>query len=146
MVHSKGFFNAKGNYMAYLQVILMFATALLVAHLLARVSDNLIAVHIAKIVEDKELCASWLKYIKLAIYIVGVTGGVEVYRLESAFSAYEHSMAQTAIELYRVASSAALSIIWLLLPVFIGSLVINEVRKAYGTRAGKEEQKEQRSE
>jgi hypothetical protein len=130
--------------MAYLLIILMFATAVGVAHLLAKVSDKLVTVHVAKIVEDEELGASWIKYIRLAVYIVAITGGIEVYRLERAFSAYDFGLGQIAIELYRVAAGAAVSVVWLLLPVFLASLVIKELRKVLSARAGTKD--EERSE
>ena len=126
--------------MAYLLVILMFATAVGVAHLLAKFADSLVTVHVAKIVEDEQLSASWNRYIRLAVYIVAITGGIEVYRLERAFAMHDFSIGQVAITLYGVAAGAAVAVVWLLLPVFLASLVIMEIRKVLAARAAAKEE------
>jgi hypothetical protein len=133
--------------MTYLLLLLTIATAVTTAFVLARLTDKLVALLIGRLVDDKELCTAWTKYIRLAIYVVGVTGGVKVYQLERYLSgSYEldPEIGRIGIEIFRAASDAAVAVIWLLLPVFLVSLIIGEVRKVVGARKAETTEEEKK--
>jgi hypothetical protein len=125
--------------MAFVLVFAMLLTAVGVAHVMARISDSLVTVLIAKVVEDEAMCGAWHRYIRLAVYVVAIAGGIEVYRLEKAFTTADIGAAELLFETLRVARDAAIDVVWLLLPVFLAALVIMELRKTFGRRDEQDE-------
>ena len=67
--------------MFYALLIVTLLVALLVSYLVARAFDRPITSILERIV-GSEMAEAWAKYMKFAIYVVGVSGGVRLYDLE----------------------------------------------------------------
>ena len=121
-----------------------FVTALAASWLVGRLFDKPIASILARIIAD-DLSAAWHRYIKFAIYVVGVSGGVRIWELEKYIlpRAMEIDVpALTAerwvLELYRTVIGTLQSIAWMLLVFFVFALIAYvlvrgfELRRAEG--------------
>lgn len=78
----------------------------------------------------EEISSGWLKYVKFAIYVVGVSGGVRISALERYISPGEHddiplvlNAERWTLEIYRALIGALQSISWMLLVFFIFTLI-----------------------
>ena len=67
--------------MFFLLLFVTLFTALAVSYLVARMFDAPITVILSRIV-GPELAGAWARYMRFAIYVVGVSGGVRIYALE----------------------------------------------------------------
>ena len=127
----------------------MFFTLLLVTFLIATVVsvavvtffEKSIAKILVRIVSD-ELAEAWVKYIKFAAYVVGVSGGVRVYSLEQYVSARYESVrvvelsAETwTLEVYRTLIGTMQSLAWVLLVVFVVALFAFVIVRAFELKA-----------
>src|SRR5262249_18980690 len=95
-----------------------------------------------RIISD-EISQAWAKYIKFAIYVVGVSSGVRIWELERYITPPQYTAAQVIeltrdrwiLEVYRTIIGALQGIAWLLLVFFIFSLIafvivrISELRR-----------------
>lgn len=117
----------------------MFLTLLLVTFVVSVVVSLLVAWMFAdpidrilkRIIADA-ISAAWLRYMKFAILVVGVSSGVRVYQLEryispARFDKEAKVLALTQdrwiLELYRTVIEALQGIAWLLLVFFVFSLI-----------------------
>ena len=127
----------------------MFFTLLLVTFLIATVVsvavvtffEKSIAKILVRIVSD-ELAEAWVKYIKFAAYVVGVSGGVRVYSLEQYVSAryegvrvVELSAETWTLEVYRTLIGTMQSLAWVLLVVFVVALFAFVIVRAFELKA-----------
>ena len=67
--------------MFYLLLLVTFLVALLVCYIVSRLFDDSIY-KILNLIVPEAINEAWLKYIKFAIYVVGISGGVRVWDLE----------------------------------------------------------------
>jgi hypothetical protein len=117
----------------------MFLTLLLVTFVVSVVVSLMVAWMFAdpidkilkRIIADA-ISAAWLRYMKFAILVVGVSSGVRVYELEryispARFDKEAKVLALTQerwiLELYRTVIEALQGIAWLLLVFFVFSLI-----------------------
>lgn len=115
----------------------MFFTLLLVTFVIATVVsiavvqffEKSISQILHRIVAD-ELAGAWVKYIKFAAYVVGVSGGVRVYSLEQYVNGRfpgqavsDMSAEAWALEVYRTLIGTLQSLAWVLLIVFLFALI-----------------------
>lgn len=115
----------------------MFFTLLLVTFVIATVVsiavvqffEKSISQILHRIVAD-ELAEAWVKYIKFAAYVVGVSGGVRVYSLEQYVNGRfpgqvisDMSSEAWALEVYRTLIGTLQSLAWVLLIVFLFALI-----------------------
>lgn len=95
---------------------------------------------LVRIVAD-ELAGAWVRYIKFAAYVVGVSGGVRIYQLER----YVQSMHEQVpvltlgtevwiLEVYRTAIETLQSLAWMLLVVFVVALIAYVIVRAFELR------------
>ena len=127
----------------------MFFTLLLVTFLIATVVsiavvtffEKSISKILVRIVSD-ELAEAWVKYIKFAAYVVGVSGGVRVYSLEQYVSAryedvriVELSAETWTLEVYRTLIGTLQALAWVLLVVFIVALIAFVIVRAFELKA-----------
>ena len=109
-----------------------FALASLVSFLAVRFFDRPIGAIFERIIGD-EISSAWHRYVKFAAYVVGVSGGVRVYNLERYISAsdlhpeeqkvLELTRERWVLELYRTIIETLQSIAWMLLIVFVATLI-----------------------
>ncbi|QBC42495.1 hypothetical protein [Iodobacter fluviatilis] len=117
----------------------MFFTLLLVTFVLS-FSVSAIVVRIFSIPIDQilkriiadEISTAWLKYLKFAIFVVGVSAGVRIYELEKYITparwdkdskVIELTQERWVLEIYRTIIESLQGIAWLLLVFFIFALI-----------------------
>lgn len=116
----------------------MFLTLLLVTFLIAisvcfivvKLFHNPLNRILNRLIEDA-LSNAWLRYLKFAMYVVGISSGVRIWELEKYITpaAYENAPVITlnldrwVLEVYRTIIETLQGIAWLLLVFFIFSLI-----------------------
>ncbi len=123
----------------------MFFTLLIVTFLIASaVSFGVVTFFeksinniLVRIVAD-ELAQAWVKYIKFAAYVVGISGGVRIYSLEQYVTSRYPDMQITelsaetwTLEVYRTLISTLQSLAWVLLVVFVVALIAFVIVRAF---------------
>ncbi len=118
--------------MFYTLLITTFLLASLVSFLAVRFFDRPIGAILERIIGDS-ISSAWHRYIKFAAYVVGVSGGVRIYSLERYINAPESGGSESTIleltgerwvlEIYRTIIETLQSIAWMLLVVFVATLI-----------------------
>lgn len=115
--------------MFFTLLIVTFVIATAVSVGVVKFFEKSISKILVRIVAD-ELAYAWVKYIKFAAYVVGISGGVRVYSLEQYVSArytdsqiVELSSETWALEVYRTLIGTLQSLAWMLLVVFVVALI-----------------------
>ncbi len=110
-------------------LLVTFLTAAIVSFIVVRVFDRPISNILDRIISD-EIAAAWAKYIRFAIYVVGISGGVRIHELQRFITpekAGETPVQLTAerwvLELYRTVIESLQSIAWMLLVFFAFALI-----------------------
>lgn len=107
--------------------VVSVAVSLVVAWMFASPIDKILK----RIIADA-ISAAWLRYMKFAILVVGVSSGVRVYELERYISPARFdkearvltlTQERWILELYRTVIEALQGIAWLLLVFFVFSLI-----------------------
>lgn len=111
--------------MFFTLLIVTFVIALGVSALVAQMFDKPIGQILARIIGD-EISAGWQKYVRFALYVVGISGGVSLWRLEQYISG-DTPLAMTSeqwvLEIYRVILDTLQSLAWVLLIFFAFALL-----------------------
>lgn len=133
-------------------LLITFAVSIAVSLLVARMFANPIDSILKRIIAD-EISVAWLRYMKFAILVVGVSAGVRIYELEKYISPsrfdkdpqiLELTQERWILELYRTIIEALQGIAWLLLVFFVAALIayvivrIAEMKKTHLTKKGDE--------
>jgi hypothetical protein len=95
----------------------------------------------------EEMAGAWRKYLMFAIYVVGISGGVRVWDLEKYITPRESegraivlNAERWTLEVYRTVIGTLQSLAWLLLIVFLFSLIAYViVRRRESSAPGKDE-------
>jgi len=112
-------------------LLVTFIVSVIVALLVARMFSKPIDSILKRIIAD-EISAAWLRYMKFAILVVGVSAGVRIYELEKYISparsdkegvVLELTQDRWVLELYRTVIEALQGVAWLLLVFFVVALV-----------------------
>ncbi|MEO6659929.1 MAG: hypothetical protein ABIN44_06355 [Burkholderiaceae bacterium] len=107
--------------------VVSVAVSLAVAWMFAHPIDRILK----RIIADA-ISAAWLRYMKFAILVVGVSSGVRVYELEKYISptrldkearVLALTQERWILEIYRTVIEALQGIAWLLLVFFVFSLI-----------------------
>ncbi len=105
-----------------------------------RIFDAPIAAIFKRIIQD-EISSAWVKYIKFAAYVVGVSGGVRIYNLERYISAPHKDQEilvlnadRWTLEIYRTVIETLQSIAWMYLLVFIFALIAYVIVRGFELR------------
>jgi hypothetical protein len=131
----------------------MFFTLLLVTFVLS-FSVSAIVIRIFSIPIDQilkriiadEISTAWLKYLKFAIFVVGVSAGVRIYELEKYITparwdkdskVIELTQERWVLEIYRTIIESLQGIAWLLLVFFIFALIAFVIVRFAGIRKQK---------
>jgi hypothetical protein len=90
---------------------------------------------------SEEIFSAWSKYIKFAIYVVGISGGVRVWDLEKYITPQSDKrevvqliQERWILEIYRTVIETMQSIAWMLLVFFIFALLAFVVVKGMEMR------------
>jgi hypothetical protein len=106
-------------------------TALVVSALVMWMFSKPLDRILTRIIAD-DISTAWLRYLKFAILVVGVSSGVRIYDLERYITAPRYGDNQTVVELtrdrwvlemYRTVIETLQGIAWLLLVFFVFALV-----------------------
>jgi len=124
-------------------LLVTFLIALVVAYILARFFDQPISAILKRIVAE-EISSAWQKYIKFAIYVVGISGGVRIWQLEKYITATEPdaepillNAERWLLEIYRTIIATLQSVAWMLLVFFLFALIAFVVVKGFELRSEK---------
>lgn len=120
-----------------------FVIALAVSLLLALLFRKPVRTIMKRIVAE-ELSEAWVRYLTLAVVVVGVSGGVQVWNLEKYLNQPKDAAPlilnadRWVLEVYRTIIGSAQAITWLLLVFFVFALIAfvlvrNAERKAGGS-------------
>lgn len=116
-------------FLLLLLVTLLVASAVSVgvAYAFAKPIDGILR----RIIAD-EISAAWLKYLKFAILVVGVSSGVRIYQIEKYITparidkdarVLELTFERWILELYRTVIETLQGIAWMLLVFFLFALI-----------------------
>ena len=126
--------------MFYLLLIVTFLVALLVCYIVSRLFNDSIY-KILKLIVPEAINEAWLKYIKFAIYVVGISGGVRVWDLEKYItSRYDNreivqlTAERWTLEIYRTLIGSLQSIATVLLIFFIFTLIAYVVLRIFSSK------------
>jgi hypothetical protein len=122
-------------------LISTFAISLLVSGIVDRVFDKSIDSMLKRIIADP-ISKAWSRYLKFAIYVVGISSGVRIWDLERYLNP-EPSMNRTILkltaerwilEVYRTVISTLQGLAWLLLVFFIFALLAFVIIRVFELR------------
>lgn len=129
--------------MFYLLLVVTFLVALISCYIVIKAFDEPIDNILREIVTDN-ISKAWTKYIKFAIYVVGISGGVRIWEIEKYITAPSGPRQNTkaivltperwTLEIYRTLIGSLKSIAWMLLIFFGFTLVAYVVLRVFGKR------------
>ena len=118
--------------------IVSFIVCFIVAKLFAKPIDSVLE----RIIAD-EIASAWTKYLQFAIYVVGISGGVEIRYLERFIRATTEDFTPPALtaerwilEIYRAVIETLQSIAFMLLVFFIFALIAYVIVRVCEFRSG----------
>lgn len=114
-----------------------FAIAILVSFIVVKIFDKPLSRILDRIVSE-DIGSAWVKYLKFAIYVVGVSGGVRVWDLEKYITPRPEetevivlNAERWVLEVYRTAVGTLQGIAWMLLVFFVFALIAFVIVRAY---------------
>ena len=128
-------------------LLVTFVVSVAVSALVAGMFAQPIARILNRIIAD-DISTAWLRYMKFAILVVGVSSGVRIYELERYISptrydkeamVLELTQDRWILELYRTVIEALQGIAWLLLVFFVFALVAYVIVRIAEMRRGPED-------
>ena len=121
-------------------LVVTFVIAALVSWTVARLFDRSLRQILGRLVAE-DLSAAWHRYLKFAIYVVGISGGVRIWSLEQYILPRERGSPplvlnadRWALEVYRTVIGTLQSVAWLLLVFFMFALVAYAVVRVLDLR------------
>ena len=132
--------------MFFTLLLVTFGISIAVCFGVVRIFDAPITAIFKRIIQD-EISNAWVKYIKFAAYVVGVSGGVRIYNLERYISARHKDQEilvlnadRWTLEVYRTVIETLQAIAWMYLIVFIFTLIAYVIVRGFELRkSGKNE-------
>jgi hypothetical protein len=112
-------------------LLVTFVVSALVALVVARMFSKPIDSILKRIIAD-EISMAWLRYMKFAILVVGISAGVRIYELEKYISpaqqgkdavVLELTRDRWVLEIYRTIIESLQGVAWLLLVFFVVALI-----------------------
>ncbi len=110
-------------------LVVTFAIAIFVSYIVVRLFRQPIASILQRIVAE-EISTAWLRYLKFAIYVVGVSGGVRIWDLEKYITPRPEetdiiflNAERWVFEVYRTGIGTLQSVAWMLLVFFVFALI-----------------------
>lgn len=110
-------------------LLVTFVVALIVSFVVVRLFEKPIDAVLGRIIAE-DISVAWERYLKFAIYIVGVSGGVRVWQLERYIMPGTEDVepvvlngARWTLEVYRTIIGTLQSVAWMLLVFFLVALI-----------------------
>ena len=119
-----------------------FVIAVVVSSIVARMFTQPISGILNRIITD-DISAAWLKYMKFAIYVVGISKGVRVWELERYINPgryddkariLELTQDRWILEVYRTIIETLQGIAWMLLVFFVFALIAYVIVRVFESR------------
>ncbi len=121
-----------------------FTIAVLCSFVVARLFDKPTGAILSRVVAE-ELSSAWHRYIKFAIYVVGVSGGVRIWELEKYITPRSKDVEVTVLnadrwvlEVYRTIIATLQSVAWMLLVFFLFALIAYVVVRGFELRRSRQ--------
>jgi len=119
-------------------LIVTFAIAFVVATIVVMMFSKPIDKILARIISD-QISSAWLKYLKFAIYVTGISSGVRIWDLEKYITKPMHEGAEIVrltaerwtFEVYRTIFSTLQGVAWMLLVFFVFALIAYVIVRAF---------------
>lgn len=117
--------------MFFTLLLITFVLSFSVSAIVVRIFSTPIDQILKRIIAD-EISSAWLKYLKFAIFVVGVSAGVRIYELEKYITParwdkdsqiIELTQERWVLEIYRTIIESLQGIAWLLLVFFVFALI-----------------------
>ncbi len=129
--------------MFFTLLVVTFLISLLVSTIVAALFSKPIRAMLQRIIQD-EISAAWEKYLRFAIYVVGISSGVRVWDLEKYITPtardgklLELTQERWVLETYRSTISALQGTVMLLLAFFIFALLAFVIVRAFELKKSK---------
>ena len=111
-------------------LLVTFLISLSVSFLIVKIFHNSLSSILTRLIESS-ISSAWLRYLKFAIYVVGISSGVRIWQLEKYITPGDQEGAQVIVlnaerwilEVYRTIIGTLQGIAWLLLVFFVFALV-----------------------
>ena len=119
-------------------LIVTFGIAFAVSSIVVLIFNKPLDKILARIISD-EISRAWLKYLKFAIYVTGISSGVRIHSLEKYITRpmLEHAeivqltQERWVLEVYRTIIGSLEGIAWMLLVFFIFALIAYVITRAF---------------
>jgi len=119
-----------------------FAIAMFVSFIVVRLFNQPLSRILDRIISE-EIGIAWLRYLKFAIYVVGVSGGVRVWDLEKYITPRPEeteiivlNAERWVLEVYRTGIGTLQSIAWMLLVFFVFALIAYVIVRGMEAKRG----------
>lgn len=127
-------------------LVVTFVVSLCVCFIVVKFFSQPVDGILDRIVAD-DIAYAWTKYLKFAIYVVGVSGGVRIHYLENflrpaseQFTPPVLNADRWVLEIYRTIIESLQSIAWMLLIFFVFALIAYVIVRAYELKASRRDQ------
>ena len=124
-------------------LIVVFVVAVIVSTIVTVLFEKPIRQLLSRTVSD-DLTSAWSRYLKLAIYVVGISGGVRVWQLERYISKHastdeilQLNRDRWILEIYQTVIGTLASTVWLLLVFFVFALIAYVILRGIETKHAK---------
>jgi hypothetical protein len=128
--------------MFYLLLVGTFLIAFVVSTIVVRIFSTPLDNILNRIMQDT-ISTAWVKYLKFAMYVVGVSSGVRIHSIERYITApdfkdaviVELNTERWVLEVYRTVIGSLQGIAWMLLAFFVFALIafvivkLNEMKR-----------------
>jgi len=128
--------------MFVLLLAVTFVIAFIVSAIVVKLFDRPIDSILNRLIAD-DISRGWLKYLRFAMYVVGISSGVRVWQLEKYITAdktdkmiVELTTNRWILEVYRTVIGTLQGIAWLLLVFFVFALVAYVIVRIFEFKAG----------
>ena len=121
-----------------------FVISALVSAVLATIFGRPIDSIMQRVISDP-ISQAWVKYVKFAIYVVGVSSGVRIWELDQYNTPHSNqnlgmlvsTKERWVLEIYRTIIESLQAIAWLLLVFFVVTLIAFVIVRAFELRRSK---------
>lgn len=131
--------------MFFLLLIVTFVIAFAVSAIIVQLFSSPLNTILKRIIND-EISMAWLKYLKFAMYVVGISSGVRIYQLERYITQpdvkdaaiIELTTERWTLEVYRTVIGSLQGIAWMLLIFFVFALIAFVIVRIYDFKREKQ--------
>jgi len=121
-------------------LLVTFIIALIVSFIISKLFQKPIATILNRIVAE-DISDAWVKYLNFAIYVVGISTGVRIWKLEKYIMGtggdneiLELNMERWILELYGTIIGTLQGIAWMLLVFFLFALIAYVIVRLFETK------------